>query len=46
MKKALYALISDQHYHNWSAFSTTDVNGMNSRLRIQLDATEPWDFFT
>ncbi|MCJ8601065.1 metallophosphoesterase [Klebsiella pneumoniae] len=39
MKKALYALVSDQHYHNWSAFSTTDVNGLNSRLRIQLDAT-------
>lgn len=39
MTKALYALMSDQHYHNWSAFSTTDVNGLNSRLRIQLEAT-------
>ncbi|KMJ45124.1 exonuclease [Xenorhabdus khoisanae] len=39
MKKALYGLISDTHYHVWDAFATTSHNGMNSRLKIQLDAT-------
>ncbi|MCU6236718.1 metallophosphoesterase [Morganella morganii] len=39
MKKALYGLISDTHYHVWDAFAKTSHDGMNSRLKIQLDAT-------
>ncbi|PHM52336.1 metallophosphoesterase family protein [Xenorhabdus hominickii] len=39
MKKALYGLISDTHYHTWDAFASTAHDGMNSRLKIQLDAT-------
>ncbi|MDC9581919.1 metallophosphoesterase [Xenorhabdus sp. PR6a] len=39
MKKALYGLISDTHYHVWDAFASTAHDGMNSRLKIQLDAT-------
>ncbi|UNH29238.1 metallophosphoesterase (plasmid) [Moellerella wisconsensis] len=39
MKKALYGLISDTHYHVWNAFASTSHDGMNSRLKIQLDAT-------
>lgn len=34
---APYAILSDQHLHNWSAFSTTNADGVNSRLRIILD---------
>ncbi|HFP9309503.1 TPA: metallophosphoesterase [Raoultella ornithinolytica] len=34
-----YGLISDQHYANWNSFSTTDIHRLNSRLKIQLDAT-------
>lgn len=30
--KALYGLMSDLHCHNWSAFSTLDAEGRNSRL--------------
>ena len=29
-----YLLMSDLHFHNWSAFSTTNGNGVNSRLQI------------
>lgn len=32
-----FAIISDLHFHNWSAFSTVDVQGENSRLRILLN---------
>lgn len=28
-----YALLSDQHAHNWSVFATTGSDGVNSRLR-------------
>jgi DNA repair exonuclease SbcCD nuclease subunit len=34
---APYLIVSDLHFHNWSAFATADATGMNSRLRIQLD---------
>lgn len=34
-----YGVISDPHYHRWDAFSTTNADGLNSRLEIQLDAT-------
>lgn len=37
--KMIYGVISDPHYHSWSAFSTIHVSGLNSRLKIQLDAT-------
>lgn len=37
--KTIYGVISDPHYHSWSAFSTISVNGLNSRLKIQLEAT-------
>lgn len=39
MPKPLYGLFSDPHYHNWSAFSKTTPNGLNSRLQLQCDAT-------
>lgn len=39
MTKPLYGLFSDPHYHNWSAFSKTDANGLNSRLKIQCETT-------
>lgn len=32
-----YGVVSDQHCHNWNAFSHTLPNGENSRLRIILD---------
>lgn len=32
-----YALLSDQHLHNWSAFATPLPSGINSRLQIILD---------
>lgn len=32
-----YGVVSDQHCHNWNAFSHTLANGENSRLRIILD---------
>jgi DNA repair exonuclease SbcCD nuclease subunit len=32
-----YAIVSDIHCHNWSAFATTLPDGMNSRLKITLD---------
>lgn len=32
-----YVLSSDQHAHGWSAFSTVNPDGVNSRLRIILD---------
>lgn len=35
-----YALVSDQHFHKWSAFSTTLPNGHNSRLQASLDELE------
>jgi DNA repair exonuclease SbcCD nuclease subunit len=35
-----YAIVSDLHAHNWSAFSTTLPNGVNSRLQIILDELE------
>lgn len=31
-----YGLVSDTHFHKWSAFSQVDESGQNSRLRIQL----------
>lgn len=27
-----YAIVSDLHLHNWQAFATTQIDGMNSRL--------------
>lgn len=35
-----YGVISDCHYHKWDAFSTTNAEGLNSRLEIQLEATK------
>jgi DNA repair exonuclease SbcCD nuclease subunit len=35
-----YGLISDTHNHNWSAFSSTDADGVNSRLRVILNEIE------
>lgn len=32
-----YGIISDIHAHSWSLFSTTNPNGINSRLQIILD---------
>lgn len=32
-----YLLSSDQHAHDWSAFSVINENGVNSRLQIILD---------
>jgi DNA repair exonuclease SbcCD nuclease subunit len=34
-----YGVISDTHHHSWSAFATTDADGVNSRLKIILDQT-------
>lgn len=31
-----FAVISDQHFHEWSAFATVNASGVNSRLQIQL----------
>lgn len=31
---------SHPHYHKWDSFSTTDADGLNSRLAIQLEATK------
>ncbi|CCG43344.1 metallophosphoesterase [Magnetospirillum molischianum] len=33
--KRPYALLADLHFHNWSTFSTTNADGVNSRLAIQ-----------
>lgn len=38
--RSLYGLISDPHYHNWNAFSSTNIDGLNSRLAIQIEATK------
>lgn len=35
-----YGLMADVHLHLWSAFSTPDPDGMNSRLRGLLDEIE------
>lgn len=32
-----FGIISDQHFHSWSAFSTTNSDGVNSRLQYQLN---------
>lgn len=38
MKNAnTYGIVSDTHHHNWSAFSTTLSNGLNSRLNDILE---------
>lgn len=31
-----YLLYSDVHFHDWSAFSSVDEDGVNSRLRVQI----------
>jgi len=36
---SVFGVISDTHYHNWSAFSSLDEDGINMRLRIILDKT-------
>lgn len=33
----MYVTLSDLHAHNWSAFSTTNKDGINSRLQIIID---------
>lgn len=38
-KNLPFAIMSDQHYHNWSAFSEIHNNGMNSRLRYLISQT-------
>lgn len=35
--KPPYLLFSDVHFHNWSAFSFVNEEGINSRLQYQLD---------
>lgn len=35
-----YAVSSDQHAHEWSAFATTNADGINSRLAIILGEIE------
>lgn len=35
-----YGIISDSHHHQWSAFSTVNANGVNSRLQVLLDETK------
>lgn len=32
-----YLLWSDSHFHNWSAFANESEEGMNSRLKIQIE---------
>lgn len=34
-----YGLISDTHHHNWTAFSTVNAKGINTRLQTILDET-------
>lgn len=34
-----YGIISDTHHHNWSAFATTNADGINSRLQTLLEET-------
>lgn len=34
-----YGVISDSHNHNWSAFSSVDSDGVNTRLKWILDET-------
>lgn len=40
MTRAPYLLVSDIHAHPWSAFSTINEAGLNSRLAIQLSELE------
>ncbi len=35
-----YGIVSDTHNHGWSAFSTINSDGINSRLAMLLDETE------
>lgn len=35
----MFGLLSDTHNHNWSAFSTVDADGINSRNKITIDET-------
>lgn len=35
-----YALISDTHHHNWTAFSSVNSDGVNTRLQQILDETQ------
>ena len=32
-----YLIVSDLHCHAWNAFSTTNANGLNSRLAIIIE---------
>ena len=34
-----YGVISDTHHHNWSAFSSVDTDGINTRLKWILQET-------
>jgi hypothetical protein len=34
---ATWGLLSDSHFHNWSAFSSLDENGVNSRLQFIVE---------
>ena len=40
MSNFLYSLLSDLHCHNWSAYSSVDADGVNSRLRHILNEVE------
>jgi DNA repair exonuclease SbcCD nuclease subunit len=33
----IYGLMADIHFHNWSAFSSINATGVNSRLQVQID---------
>jgi DNA repair exonuclease SbcCD nuclease subunit len=35
--KPAYGLAADLHFHNWSAFSTVNLDGLNSRLAGQIE---------
>jgi DNA repair exonuclease SbcCD nuclease subunit len=37
MRKKPYAIVSDQHFHNWQKFNSVNKDGVNSRLQFQLD---------
>jgi DNA repair exonuclease SbcCD nuclease subunit len=37
MSEAPYLIVSDIHAHKWSAFSTVNEDGVNSRLQIIID---------
>lgn len=37
MSNDIFGVVSDQHFHAWSAFSVTNPDGVNSRLQNSID---------